>query len=95
MTIKEKIMDYLEKNFDERVLLIVDGEPHLYYDNSTLCYKMTELFELWARENEVVEYQDPIKLFDYCLENHSFGAICDLYYEDSSGDFCLESPYDL
>jgi glycosyltransferase involved in cell wall biosynthesis len=25
----------------------------------------------------------------------SSGAICDLYYEDSSGDFCFESPYDL
>jgi hypothetical protein len=95
MTIKEKIMDYLEKNFDGRVLLIVDGEPHLYYDNSTLCYKMTELFELWASENENPMCQDPIKLFDYCLEIHDFGDICSLYYEDSSGDFCLESPYDL
>jgi hypothetical protein len=42
-----------------------------------------------------ITIQDPIKLFDYCLEIHDFGDICSLYYEDSSGDFCLESPYDL
>ena len=93
MAIKEKIMDYLEQNFDGRTLLIVNGKPYLYYDNSTLCCKMVELFELWAAENEVIEYRDPVKLFDYCLETHDFGAICDLFYEDINGDFCFERPY--
>jgi hypothetical protein len=100
MTIKERIFKYLEENFDGKMLLIVDNKPFLYSNNHDLCDKMVELFEWWAKDNEDENYQDPVKLFDYCLKEHNFGDICELYYHTdlyergTSGDFILVYPFD-
>ncbi len=89
MTIIEKIREYLELNFDGRLMLEINQHFYHYDDNEELLPKLVELFEKWARENEVEECKDPVYLFDYCIEHGSFGAICNLYYEDNNGDFIL------
>lgn len=93
MNITEKIKKYLDNNFDGRLMLEVNGVFSHYNNNDEILSCLVSLFEKWAKENENPDYNDPIKLWEYCLDNHNFGSICTLYYEDSSGDFCKESPY--
>ena len=100
MTIKERIFNYLEENFNGTMLLIVDNKPFLYSNNHDLCDKMVELFEWWAEDNGDEECQDPVKLFDYCLKHHDFGSICELYYceeryeGERRSDFIFIDPSD-
>lgn len=95
MTIKEKIYEYLEKNFDGRLMLKVGELFYHFENNAEILPRLTSLFEKWAYENTNNEYNDPVRLFDLCLLTHSFGDICTLYYEDNSGDYCIEKPYPI
>ena len=89
MTITEKIREYLELNFDGRLMLEVDKHFYHYDNNEEILPKLVELFEKWARENEDEKCKDPVYLFDYCIEQGSYGDICSLYYENSFDDFIL------
>ena len=94
MTLTEVIRQYLDDNFGGRLMLDVDGKFTVYNDNEEILPVLTRLFEEWAIDNEDEFCRDnPINLFAYCRATHSFGGICTLYYEDCSGDFCLEKPW--
>lgn len=92
ITITERIREYLDFNFDGSLMMKVNGQFYHYANNEELLPWLVELFEKWARENEDENCNDPIYLFDYCLENNNFGDICTLYYEDYNGDFIKEIP---
>lgn len=93
MTINKVIKDYLDGNFDGRLMLEIDNNFTVYNNNEEILPVLVDRFMLWAAGNEDERSRDPIYLFAYCLKHHDFGAICTLYYEDVSGDFCKEEPF--
>lgn len=92
MSIRTQITDFLNEYCgDGKILVIVDGTPFLYttYYPSDLeeCIKeLVNLFIYWAEDNESEECNTPEKLFDYCMIIHSFGGICQIYFQDSDND---------
>ena len=91
MSIRTQITDFLNENcYDGTILVIVDGTPFLYttYYPSDLeeCIKeLANLFTSWAEDN-TGKYNTPEKLFDYCIISHSFGDICQIYFQDGCSD---------
>lgn len=92
MSIRTQIADFLDEYcYDGTILIIVDGTPFLYttYYPSDLeeCIKeLVNLFTSWAEDNEGEHSNTPEKLFDYCMITHSFGAICEIYFQDGCND---------
>lgn len=91
MNIRTKIRDFLDEYcYDGKILVIVDGTPFLYTtyypsDLEECIKKLAILFAFWAEDN-TGEYNTPEKLFDYCIISHSFGDICQIYFQDGCSD---------
>ena len=92
MTIASLVEKYLQDNFDSFILVRVDDNFTFYYEPMDALPQIVELFNRWADANEDEYCRDPINLFNYCLAEHSFGAIMDVYYKDANGDFIHEEP---
>lgn len=93
MTITNVLEKFLEDNFQNPILVVTGDYNVCIHENP--CDAIDQLkiaFIIWARENEDEECQDPIFLFNYCMENHDFGAICTIYEEDYNGDFIKYIP---
>lgn len=94
MTIEKRIEQYLNAYFDdERVMLEIDNEFKVYKNAMEALPALIDRFIWWSIDNEDEQFNNnPVLLFEYCLNTHDFGDICTLYYQDSSGDFRLEKP---
>jgi hypothetical protein len=92
MTITFLVQEYLLNNFNSSILVRVDNNFTFYRDPMDALSQIVELFNEWSDANEDEYCRDPINLFNYCLAEHNFGAIMDLYYEDANGDFIHEEP---
>lgn len=92
MSIRTQIADFLDEYcYDGKILVIVDGTPFLYTtyypsDLEECIEKLVNLFTFWAEDNESEHTNTPEKLFDYCMITHSFGAICEIYFQDGCND---------
>lgn len=92
MTITFLVQEYLLNNFlDGSILVRVDDKFTFYRDSLDALPQIVELFNTWADTNEDEYCRDPINLFNYCLDTHSFGAIMDIYYQEDD-DFIREVP---
>jgi hypothetical protein len=91
MTITFLVQEYLLNNFDSSILVRIEDNFTFYRYPMDALSKIVELFNEWADNNTDEYCQDPVNLFYYCLDKHSFGAIMDIYYQEDE-DFIREIP---
>lgn len=92
MTITFLVKEYLLNNFDSPILVRVDDTFTFYRNPIDALTQIVKLFNEWADENEDEYCKDPVNLFNYCLAEHDFGAIMELYYQDVEWNFIHEAP---
>lgn len=88
--LENRIKEFLDNNYDGRLMLEIDNDFKVYNNNDEILPALVDRFSWFAIDNEDERFNNnPLALFEYCLDENDFGAICTLYYE-SGEDFCKE-----